>query len=204
MERKLCGAVHSPPIDPRAACIPGTEARTERVVSDTPAGISPEPSQQEPVRDRSATAKASPRWPRAAERGADSGWLLVLKGGLGAPAQARHEIAERLNGELAAARRQDVVLLVGELVANSVVHANADASREIMIELAIGPGLVHVAVTDEGSSSVPTVRPRSATLEGGRGLVLVEQLSDRWGIRRDGTRLTRVWFEMVRGHEEPA
>jgi hypothetical protein len=108
-------------------------------------------------------------------------WVSALQGGVNAPGQARHEIAERLNGQLPAARRQDVVLLAGELVAN----------------------VVSVAVTDEGSLSVPTVRPRSATLEAGRGLFLVEQLSDRWGVTRDGTRRTRVWFEMVRERREP-
>jgi anti-sigma regulatory factor (Ser/Thr protein kinase) len=127
----------------------------------------------------------------------------VFRGGARAPAQARHAIAERLNGELPASRRQDVVLLAGELVANSVVHANGDASREILVELVVAPDIIHVAVTDEGSPSVPTVRPRSATLESGRGLLLVEHLSDRWGITREGTSRTRVWFEMVRGDQAP-
>ena len=57
-----------------------------------------------------------------------------------------------------------------------------------------------VAVTDRGSSSAPTVRSKSSVLEGGRGLVLVEALSDRWGVTRDGTRMTRVWFEIRREH----
>ena len=130
-------------------------------------------------------------------------WVSVLQGGAGAPAQARHAIAERLNGELPPARRKDVVLLAGELVANSVVHANGDPSREITVELVVGPDVIHVAVTDQGSPSVPTVRPRSASLESGRGLLLVEHLSDRWGITREGTRRTRVWFEMVRGYPAP-
>jgi anti-sigma regulatory factor (Ser/Thr protein kinase) len=127
----------------------------------------------------------------------------VLKGGITAPRRARHEIAGLLNGELAAARKQDVVLLVGELVANCVVHAGADESDEIVMEIVIGPDVVRVAVTDSGSSSMPTVRPSTPALEGGRGLLLVEQLSDRWGVTREGTRRTRVWFEMVRDHQEP-
>jgi anti-sigma regulatory factor (Ser/Thr protein kinase) len=151
-------------------------------VSDTPAGRSLEDHRQAPARDR---------------------WVAVFRGGARAPAQARHAIAERLNGELPASRRQDVVLLAGELVANSVVHANGDASREILVELVVAPDIIHVAVTDEGSPSVPTVRPRSATLESGRGLLLVEHLSDRWGITREGTSRTRVWFEMVRGDQAP-
>ena len=151
-------------------------------MSDTPAEISFEHRQKAPVPDR---------------------WVSVLPGSADAPARARHAIAERLNGELAASRRKDVVLLAGELVANSVVHANGDASRQIVVELVVGPDIIHVAVTDQGSPSVPTVRPRSASLESGRGLLLVEHLSDRWGITREGTRRTRVWFEMFREHPAP-
>lgn len=138
------------------------------------------------------------------DRPAEDSLEHVLRGGVTAPARARHEIAGLLNGELAAARKHDVVLLVGELVANCVVHADAGESDEIVMEIVIGPDVVRVAVTDSGSSSVPTVRPSTATLEGGRGLLLVEQLSDRWGMTREGTRQTRVWFEMVREHPEPA
>jgi anti-sigma regulatory factor (Ser/Thr protein kinase) len=129
--------------------------------------------------------------------------VSVLRGGVTAPGRARHEVAGLLNGELADTRKEDVVLLVGELVANSVVHAEAGESDEIVMEILIGPDVVRVAVTDRGSSSVPTVRPRTSSLEGGHGLRLVEQLSDRWGITREGDRLTRVWFEMLREDQEP-
>ena len=96
------------------------------------------------------------------------------------------------------------MLLAGELVANSVVHANGDASREIMVELVVGPEVIHVAVTDEGSPSVPTVRPRSASLETGRGLLLVEAPERSLGDHaREGASQTRVWFEMVRAHPAP-
>ena len=159
-------------------------------MSDTPADGSLEDHQQATLEDHHQAT-------------VEDRWVAVLQGGARAPAQARHAIAERLNGELAASRRQDVVLLAGELVANSVIHANGDASREIVVELVVGPEVIHVAVTDEGSPSVPTVRPRSATLESGRGLLLVEALSDRWGISREGTSQTRVWFEMVRGRQAP-
>jgi hypothetical protein len=58
-------------------------------------------------------------------------------------------------------------------------------------------------VTDGGSATVPTVRPRRATA-GGHGLYLVERLSDSWGMERDGKRQTRVWFEFLRGPRETA
>jgi anti-sigma regulatory factor (Ser/Thr protein kinase) len=164
-------------------------------MSDTPPEISVEQLQQAPALDQDRIV-TSPRFPRRAE----SEWLFVLPGGSTAPARARHEVAGRLNGELTAMRKQDVLLLVAELVANCVVHANAHEADEIVMELLIAPDFVRVAVTDRGSSSTPTVRSKSSILEGGRGLVLVESLSDRWGVTRDGTRLTRVWFEIRREH----
>lgn len=163
-------------------------------MSDTPpAEISLEQLQKAPAATQ-APAGISPRFPRRA----GSEWLSVLEGGTTAPSRARNEVAGQLNGELTAMRKHDVVMLVGELVANCVVHADADETDEIVMELAIGADFVRVAVTDRGSASVPAIRPRSSTLERGRGLALVELLSDRWGITRDGTQLTRVWFEMHR------
>ena len=46
--------------------------------------------------------------------------------------------------------------------------------------------------------SVPMIRPLDPTRPGGRGLFLVDTLSDRWGMTREGNRGTRVWFEMGR------
>jgi anti-sigma regulatory factor (Ser/Thr protein kinase) len=125
-------------------------------------------------------------------------WRAVLEGGSGAPRRARHEIAQHLNGELGSERTQDAVLLVGELVTNSVLHAAAGAAHEIVLELVIGLDDVRVVVTDGGSPSVPMIQPLDPTRPGGRGLFLVDTLSDRWGMTRQGTRETRVWFEMGR------
>ena len=115
-------------------------------------------------------------------------WRIVLEGGSAAPRRARHEIAAHLNGELGAERTQDAVLLVGELVTNSVFHAATGAAHEIVVELVIGLDDVRIAVTDGGSPNVPMVQPLDPTKPGGRGLFLVDTLSDRWGMTRQGTR----------------
>ena len=66
-------------------------------------------------------------------------WRAVLEGGSAAPRRARHEIAAHINGELGAERTQDALLLVGELVTNSVLHAaTVSAAHEIVLELIIG------------------------------------------------------------------
>ena len=135
---------------------------------------------------------------RASQTEVRTTWRVVLEGGAAAPGRARREIAAHLNGELGPERSQDAFLLVGELVTNSVLHAATGAAHEIVLELIIGLDDVRVAVTDGGSPTVPMVQPLHPTKPGGRGLFLVDTLSDRWGMTRKGPRETQVWFEMGR------
>jgi anti-sigma regulatory factor (Ser/Thr protein kinase) len=135
---------------------------------------------------------------RASHTETTTTWRIVLEGGAAAPRRARQEIAVHLNGELGPERTQDAFLLVGELVTNSVLHAATGAAHEIVLELIIGLDDVRVVVTDGGSPTVPMVQPLHPTKPGGRGLFLVDTLSDRWGMTRKGSRETRVWFEMGR------
>jgi anti-sigma regulatory factor (Ser/Thr protein kinase) len=67
-----------------------------------------------------------------------------------------------------------------------------------MLELVLGRDAVRVVVTDGGSANVPAVQPPEPLGAGGRGLYLVESLSDSWGMEREGARQTRVWFEIRR------
>ena len=135
---------------------------------------------------------------------AQTTWRAVLAGGSGAPGLARREIAAHLDGELGSERSKDMVLLTGELVTNSVLHADPESAPDIVLELIIGPDAVRVVVTDGGSATVPTIQPMDAKRPGGRGLFLVESMSDRWGMTRDGPRATQVWFEMLRRRAAPS
>jgi anti-sigma regulatory factor (Ser/Thr protein kinase) len=125
-------------------------------------------------------------------------WEATLARGVGAPGHARRELASRLDGALDADRTRDLLLLAGELVSNSVLHTTANGSPEIMLELVLGREAVRVVVTDGGSANVPAVQPPEPLGAGGRGLYLVESLSDSWGMEREGAHQTRVWFEMRR------
>jgi hypothetical protein len=51
---------------------------------------------------------------------------------------------------------------------------------------------VRAEVRDDGSGFDPG-RPRFEFSKGGAGLVLVDELSDRWGVRPGST---TVWFEL--------
>ena len=65
---------------------------------------------------------------------------LVLTEESGAAAAARRALIER-NGELPASVRDDVLLLVSELVSNAVLHAGAGPERPLQVELLAGAPL---------------------------------------------------------------
>jgi anti-sigma regulatory factor (Ser/Thr protein kinase) len=82
-------------------------------------------------------------------------------------------------------------VLTSELVTNAVRYAG---SRQLVLHLAWELGRLRVEVEDDGSG---TVRLKSADPRrgDGYGLLLVEQLADRWGW--EPTRGGRnVWFEI--------
>ena len=83
-------------------------------------------------------------------------------------------------------------LLVTELVANSVRHAGLGADALITVDVDVRPDAVEVAVSDPGRGFQPPDFDRPPEGVSGRGLFLVDALSDRWGVRRDAG--TTVWF----------
>jgi anti-sigma regulatory factor (Ser/Thr protein kinase) len=88
----------------------------------------------------------------------------------------------------------DVRLLVSELVTNSVRHSNIHARDVVHMSVTVTENSLRVEVADPGEGFEPKPRDADRTRPGGWGLVLVDQLADRWGVARD--QLTRVWFEM--------
>ena len=115
---------------------------------------------------------------------------LELPSTSAAPARARgalHQIAGRVSPE----RLRDVTLLVSELVTNAVRHAEGEAVRLVV---ALTGGVLRVEVHDPGRGFALRTPPTDPMRASGWGLVLVEELSDRWGV--DGSPRTRVWFEM--------
>jgi anti-sigma regulatory factor (Ser/Thr protein kinase) len=94
-----------------------------------------------------------------------------------------------------------LLVLTSEVVTNAVVHAGADAGREIGLRLSRGRGAVRVGVSDLGSGGVPVVRDLDPFEPGGLGLLMVERMSERWGVDPRGERGHEVWFEFRLSHE---
>jgi anti-sigma regulatory factor (Ser/Thr protein kinase) len=91
----------------------------------------------------------------------------------------------------------DVVLLISELVTNSVRHAGLDASQPLQLSVGMEGDAVRIAVRDGGLGFLPPKAPEDPAHVGGWGLVLVDQLSQRWGVEREGG-ATIVWCELKR------
>lgn len=84
-------------------------------------------------------------------------------------------------------RYDDVVLVVSELVSNSVRHSR---SSEIDLKVTAGSGRIRVEVTDDGPGfSIDDPRGE------GMGLTIVEKLADSWGMHNGAHEFT-VWAEM--------
>jgi anti-sigma regulatory factor (Ser/Thr protein kinase) len=110
-----------------------------------------------------------------------------------AGAAVRRELVRRLGDRATAEQLGTLRLLVTELVTNAVMHA---AAPPILVDVRLDRGRVRVEVHDHGAGfEKHTPKPRGA--EGGYGLYLVEQMTERWGVERRGD--TRVWFEMPCG-----
>jgi anti-sigma regulatory factor (Ser/Thr protein kinase) len=109
-----------------------------------------------------------------------------------APQRARRAV-EALGRAIDPSIRHDVVLLVSELVTNSVKYG-AEGDLRLQID-APAPTRLRVEVVNEGASFEPKARTRPATEPGGWGLHLVETLADRWGVHAGST---HVWFEIDR------
>jgi anti-sigma regulatory factor (Ser/Thr protein kinase) len=103
--------------------------------------------------------------------------------------RARHFVAS-LFDDMDAPCAQDTVLLVSELVTNTVTHAGTPVTVDVQVR----PDRVRVEVADD-DPRVPApldVGPESTT---GRGLDIVRRQATRWGVTPTSHGKS-VWFEI--------
>jgi anti-sigma regulatory factor (Ser/Thr protein kinase) len=90
---------------------------------------------------------------------------------------------------------EDVRLVVSELVTNGILHAGISPDDQISLSVAVTAGSMRGRVCDPGSGFEADSEPRPRpSLKGGRGLPIVERISDRWGVERNSRAC--VWFEI--------
>jgi anti-sigma regulatory factor (Ser/Thr protein kinase) len=88
-----------------------------------------------------------------------------------------------------------VTLVVAELAANAVRHGRV-RGRDFRVRLVLREDVVRVEVADGRADRLPVLQEPSDG-DGGRGLLIVVALAERWGVvpREDGTYKT-VWAEI--------
>ncbi|MFB7568904.1 ATP-binding protein [Streptomyces sp. NPDC056165] len=91
-------------------------------------------------------------------------------------------------------------LCVSELVANVITHVGAGTPTTLAV-LMNGSSL-RIEVHDPDTSALPAVVAADVESEGGRGMTLVEALTDRWGVQLLADRKV-TWCELATGLPSP-
>jgi serine phosphatase RsbU (regulator of sigma subunit)/PAS domain-containing protein len=109
------------------------------------------------------------------------------------PALARGFVAGLLEGVGWLDAVDTAALLVSELVTNALSHGHAPCSLRVQF---LEPDTLEVSVQD-ADATLPTLVHPDRMSEHGRGMLLVDALAARWGIRPvPGGK--QVWFTLVR------
>ena len=85
---------------------------------------------------------------------------------------------------------EDARVIISELVANSVRHAQPLSDGSILVKWTVEADGVQVSVTDGGSGTRPRNMHAPSSALAGRGMAIVEILSQRWWTERSGSRST--------------
>jgi anti-sigma regulatory factor (Ser/Thr protein kinase) len=118
--------------------------------------------------------------------------------GLQAPGVARHVVAEWLTEQVAPSVLETALLLVSELVTNSVRHSGVPEGEDVVVRVDVWRGGCRLEVEDPGRDGVIAPQPQDLLKGGGMGLNLVQMLSERWGVVRAAEGPTRVWAQLPR------
>ena len=118
--------------------------------------------------------------PRPAER---HGLRVRLATGPAAAAEARRRVRAAIRSWPVPVDLDVALLLTSELVTNAVRHEAGQRAQAVVLVISCSHGLLRVDVHDT-SRSLPAVADVPADAETGRGLLLVETLSDEWGFYR--------------------
>ncbi|MFJ8666321.1 SpoIIE family protein phosphatase [Streptomyces sp. NPDC093600] len=105
---------------------------------------------------------------------------------------ARHMIRAAVRAWGAADRSDEIELVADELVTNALMHT--DGGAIVTLRMLAGPERRLRVEVEDRSSALPRRREAGESGVSGRGLLLVEQISDVWGVESRGSGKC-VWCE---------
>jgi two-component sensor histidine kinase len=107
--------------------------------------------------------------------------------------EARRFVLDQLP-QVADAMREQVGLIVSELVTNAIVHA----SSSYTVALDLEPQTLTLEVADQGNGlPFPADAPPPPDQHHGRGLLIVTQLATEWGVKQhSGDPGKTVWVKL--------
>ncbi|MFC7218033.1 SpoIIE family protein phosphatase [Streptomyces polyrhachis] len=114
-------------------------------------------------------------------------------------ADARHELRAMLHDWSTADQVDSAELVLSELIANVLVHTEGDARVRADITGPPGERTLRVEVADS-DDELPHRRHPGELASSGRGVLLLEALSNAWGVEPRGLGKS-IWFEMYEGEE---
>ena len=120
-----------------------------------------------------------------------------LSTGPAAAAEARRRVRAAIASWQIPVDQDAALLLTSELVTNAVRH---EPGQAVMLVISCSRGRLRVDVHDT-ARTLPAVADVPADAESGRGLLLVETLSDEWGFYRTPAGKA-VYFTLVFGADQ--
>ncbi|MEU7025670.1 SpoIIE family protein phosphatase [Streptomyces sp. NPDC046275] len=136
---------------------------------------------------------------REGDRSPQSGGRLQQHVGQNDPealSSARHMIRAAVRAWGAGGRSDEIELVADELMTNALMHT--DGGAVVTLRMLAGPDHRLRVEVEDRSSALPRRREAGDAGVSGRGLLLVERLSDRWGVEpRGGGKC--VWCEFATG-----
>ena len=128
--------------------------------------------------------------------------LTVPQADPGRIRSARDDVRAMLHDWSSTDQFESAVLLVSELVTNVLVHTDGNATLIAKVTGMPGTRRLHVEVSD-GSDDMPHRRDPGELASSGRGLFLIEELADAWGVDPKGDGKS-IWFDLFETREAPS
>ncbi|MGR8010149.1 ATP-binding protein [Streptomyces hypolithicus] len=91
---------------------------------------------------------------------------------------------------------EDAAQVVAELATNAACHGRV-AGRDFRLALTATEDTLRIEVTDTRGDRMPVAQPPGTDDESGRGLLLVDALTDRWGVIPAPAPCKTVWAEIA-------